>query len=124
MNKKDKKTLYNPDHSLHLYDLASCPLGKKLSRAGYVEKKHLEAMLHIFGFDLEYEYFNEELNDEVLRRSDYTKEVWKGGALFVGKQRTDQAWKQNGLRNLHTFCFGDKVDLMFDIISGKEKVVD
>lgn len=119
-----KKTLFEANHSLHLYDLASCPLGKMLSRTEQTSDAQLEAMLHLFGFDLETEWFEEPLDPEALRRSDFTKEIFKGGSLFVGRKREDDIWKQNGLRNLHTFCFGDKVNEMFDLIVGKEKVVE
>jgi hypothetical protein len=125
MNKK--KTVFEPNHSIHLYDLASSPLGKRLSRAGYTEDNHLDAMLHLFGMDLDYEWWEEKLDDSAQRRSDYTKDVFTGGSLFVGRKRSDNIWNTNGLRNLHTFAYGDKVEQMFQIISGlssKENVVE
>jgi hypothetical protein len=116
MNKK--KTVFEPNHSIHLYDLASSPLGKRLSRAGYTEDNHLDAMLHLFGMDLDYEWWEEKLDDSAQRRSDYTKDVFTGGSLFVGRKRSDNLWITNGLRNLHTLAYGDKVEQMFQIISG------
>lgn len=117
----ERKELINPDFSIHLYDIATSPLGKKLSRAGYVDSKHLEAMLHLFGLDLRYEYWVEELAPDAQRRSDYGSAVFTGGVLYIGKQRTDTIWKYGGLANLHKFCYGDKVGEMFDLIVNKGK---
>lgn len=114
MNKKEKKiSIFEPTHRLHFMDLATSPLGKRLSRAGYVDDKHLESMLYLYGFDLDYEWYEEHLDDDAIMRSDYTKDVYTGGSLFVGYLRKDF-----NIKNLHSFVYGDKVDLMYDLITG------
>jgi hypothetical protein len=46
-------------------------------------------------------------------RSDYTKDVYTGGSLFVGYVRKDF-----NMENLHKFVYGDGVDTMFDLMTG------
>jgi hypothetical protein len=115
MNKqKEKKVeIFEPDHSVHFMDLATSPLGKRLSRAGYTELNHLEAMLYLFGIDIDREYYYEELSPDTQRRSDYTKDIYNGTGLYVGYKRKDF-----NIKNLHKFVYGDGVDKMFDIITG------
>ena len=113
--KKDKLPVFNADHRLHFMDMATSPLGKKLSRAGYVDDKHMEALLYLFGFDVEHEIWEEGLGENALFRSDYGKEVFTGGSLFVGIKRKDF-----NLKTFHANVFGDNVDNMFDLISGRE----
>lgn len=113
--KKDKKSVFNPNHRVHFLEIATSPLGKRLSRAGYVEDKHLEALLYLFGFDIEYEYFEEHLDDNAEMRADYNKDVYKGGSLFTGVKREGFS-----LANLHKYVYGDGVDEMFNLISGKK----
>lgn len=111
--KEKKVELFEPDHSVHFMDLATSPLGKRLSQEGYTESNHLEAMLYLFGIDTARHYYYEELDSETQRRSDYTKDIYKGSGLYVGYVRKDF-----NLKNLHSFVYGDKVDLMFDLITG------
>jgi hypothetical protein len=116
MNKqKEKKVMiFEPDWSAHFMDIGASPLGKKLSRYGYTEDKHLEAMLHLFGFDLDYDWYEEALDPKAQRRALYTKDIYTGGSLFVGYKRSN--FKES---NLEKYCFGDSVDQMFDLIIGK-----
>ena len=111
--KKDKLAVFDANHRLHFMDMATSPLGKKLSRAGYVEDKHLEAVLYLFGFDIYYEYWEEHLDPEALMRSDFTKEIYKGGSIFTGVKRKDF-----DLRTFHANVFGGNVDNIFELISG------
>lgn len=115
MNNDNKKlSLWEPDLSIHFMEIATSPLGKKLSRAGFVEQKHLDAMLYLFGLDLDRDYYEEYLDPASLRRSEYTKDIYTGGSLFVGYKRKDFS-----VNHLNTFCYGDRVDEMFVIISGR-----
>ena len=111
--KKDKLPVFDANHRLHFMDMATSPLGKKLSRAGYVDDKHLEALLYLFGFDTAYEYWEEHLDKDALMRSDFTKEIYKGGSIFTGVKRKDF-----DLKIFHANVFGDNVDKMFELISG------
>lgn len=113
--KKQKLPVFNPNHRAHFLEIATSPLGKRLSRAGYTEQKHLEAMLYLFGFDTDYEIWEEALGDGASLRSDYTKEIFTGGSLFVGVKRSDF-----NLVNLHKYVYGDGVDEMFKLISDKK----
>lgn len=119
MNKQKEKTpsIWEPDLSIHFMDIACSPLGKRLSRAGYTDLKDLEAMLYLYGLDVNREYYFEELSPETERRSDYTKDTYKGSGLYVGYKR-----KNFNLKNLHKFVYGDGVDDMFDLISGGKVV--
>jgi hypothetical protein len=112
--KEKKISLFEPDLSIHFLDVACSPLGKKLSRYGYTEEKHLEAMLHLFGVDLDYDWYEEALDPKAKRRALYTKDIYTGGSLFVGYKRSN--FKES---NLEKYCFGDSVDAMFDLIIGK-----
>ena len=112
---KQKKAVFNPTHRVHFLEIATSPLGKKLSRAGYTEEKHLEVLLYLFGFDIEFEYFEEHLDDGASLRSDYTKDIFTGGSLFVGVKRDDFS-----LANLYKYVYTYGVDTMFDLIIGKK----
>jgi len=110
--KKQKLPVFNPSHRVHFLEIATSPLGKKLSRYGYTEDKHIEALLYLYGFDTTYEYFEEHLDDGVEMRSDYSKVIYKGGSIFTGLKRKDF-----NLVSLYKYCYGDGVDSMFELIS-------
>jgi len=112
---KQKKAVFNPNHRIHFLEIATSPLGKRLSRVGYTDDKHMEAMLYLFGFDIQYEVWEELLGDGASLRSDYTKDVFTGGSLFVGVKRSDFS-----LANLHKYVYGDGVGEMFDLICNKK----
>ena len=111
---KQKKSVFNPNHRIHFLEIATSPLGKRLSRAGYTDDKHMEAMLYLFGFDIQYEVWEELLDGGASLRSDYTKDIFTGGSLFVGVKRSDF-----NLANLYKYVYDDGVDDMFNLISKK-----
>jgi hypothetical protein len=121
-NKKYPVEWQEPNYSVHISDIASSMLAKKYNKP--LSPSQLDAVLYLYGLDVHRENTIVQLDNETSMRSGITGDVFSGGYLHTGYQRTDKVWLQGGIKNLQKYLYTeDGVNELIEVLD-KENVVD
>lgn len=117
--KKYKEEYLPHNYSVHIGDIAGSVLAKKWQ--GELSPTQLDAVLYMFGIDIDRFNTKEDLDKDTTMRSPITGDVVVGGFLHVGYERTDETWKKHGLRNLQKYLFTEEgCDEFIKVLKGEE----
>ena len=112
---------YDPNYVITLTDVMST----QVCQQGYCstqDEKTLHAILHLMGMDIHRPITTALIDNGASVRSQITGLVQHGGVVYQGYERRDPAWLKSGLKITEEYLFGDKSNLVINMIKEKSSV--